>query len=120
MQEESPRPRVFHVLTGDALEATASPYGSVGRLFRGEGIELVWVRKEAEEVDPSWFSQEVVDLLVVLQGGLRCEFDDPGCESTDLFPGDVLVLPANTSCRVYRWPREQQEATVFVAACPVT
>lgn len=111
-------PRVFHVLAGDALEVTGSPYGSVGRLFRGEGVQLVWVRKGDEQIDPDWFGQDVVDLLVVLQGGLRCEFEDPAFETTDLSPGDVLVLPANVRCRAYRWPRGQRGATAFVAAYP--
>jgi len=98
---------------------TASPYGSVGKLFGGEGVELVWVRKEREEVDPDWFCLDVVDLLVVVQGGLRCDFEDPAYASRDLSPGDVLVLPAGTRCRAYRWPREQLDATVFLAAYPV-
>ena len=118
MQPGSDGPRVFHALMGDALETRPSAYGGVGRVFTGEGLELVWVRKEAEEIDPGWFSQSAVDLLVVLQGGLRCEFEDAGLSARDLVPGDILVLPANTRCRAYRWPRDQPEATVFVAAYP--
>lgn len=113
-------PRVFRALAGDAIETTMSPYGSVRRLFTGEGLELVWVRKENEEVDPDWFSQRSVDVIVMLQGGLRCEFDDPAFEKRNLVPGDVVVLPADTRCRAYRWPRDQSEATVFVAAYPVS
>jgi hypothetical protein len=109
---------VFHALAGEALETNSSPYGSVGRVFRGDGLELVWVRKASEGVDPDWFSQDAVDLLVVLQGGLRCEFEDPECLTTDLTPGDILVLPAKTRCRAYRWPRNQAEATIFVAVYP--
>ena len=111
-------PRVFRTLRGDAIETTTSAYGSVGRLFTGEGLELVWVRKENEEVDPGWFSQSAVDLIVVLQGGLRCEFDDPASESTNLCAGDVLILPADTRCRAYRWRREQRDATIFIAIYP--
>lgn len=82
------------------------------------GLELVWVRKEAEEVDADWFSQDAVDLLVVLQGGLRCEFEDEAFSTRDLTPGDVLVLPAKTRCRAYRWPRNQAEPTIFIAVYP--
>jgi hypothetical protein len=120
MQPDAEAPRVFRTLRGEAIETTTSSYGSVGRLFTGEGLELVWVRKENEEVDPGWFSQSVVDLIVVIQGGLRCEFDDPRSKTTDLRAGDVLVLPANRRCRAYRWPREQREATIFIAAYPQT
>ncbi len=118
MQPGSDGPRVFHALMGDALETRPSAYGGVGRVFTGEGLELVWVRKEAEEIDPGWFSQSAVDVLVVLQGGLRCEFEDAAFSARDLVPGDILVLPANTRCRAYRWPRDQPEATIFVAAYP--
>jgi hypothetical protein len=36
-------PQVFHVLDGQALEVQPSPYGAVGTLFHGEGLEAVWV-----------------------------------------------------------------------------
>lgn len=120
MHSQPEGPRVFHTLAGDALETSPSPYGSVGRVFTGEGLELVWVRKEAEDVDPGWFSQSTVDLLVLLQGGLRCEFEDASLLTKDLVPGDVLVLPARTACRAYRWPRDQAEATIFVAVYPAS
>lgn len=29
-----------------------------------------------------------------------------------------MVLPANTRCRAYRWPRDSRAATVFLAVCP--
>ena len=118
MPPEPDGPRVFHALTGDALDTSSSPFGSVGQVFSGEGLELVWVRKEAEEVDADWFSQDAVDLLVVLQGGLRCEFEDEAFSTRDLTPGDVLVLPAKTRCRAYRWPRNRAEPTIFIAVYP--
>lgn len=49
-------PRIFHISSYEALEIQHSSFGSVGKLFRGEGIEAVWVKKEAEAIDPDWFS----------------------------------------------------------------
>jgi hypothetical protein len=111
-------PQVFHVLDGQALEVRPSPYGAVGTLFRGEGLEAVWIYKQNESIDPDWFSQDGVDLLVVLQGQLRIEFAYPGFLPYLLQPGDVLVLPARTACRAYRWPREGEEGTIFLAIYP--
>jgi hypothetical protein len=36
--------------------------GTAGRVFSGQGIEMVWVRKLAEPVDQNWFSSDEVDL----------------------------------------------------------
>jgi len=91
----------------------------VGKLFSGEGIEAVWVKKEAEEIDPDWFSQPMVDLILVVQGKLKMEFEHSDLSPCVLEPGDMIVLPPNTSCRAYRWPRKAEEATVFVAVYPV-
>jgi hypothetical protein len=110
-------PHVFDVLDGEATRTRQSAFGAVGELYSGEGIELVWVSKQDEEIDPAWFSAETVDLLLVLQGRLRVEFEDEFDEIT-LEPGQLLVLPAGTRCRAYRWPRQAAEATVFVAASP--
>jgi hypothetical protein len=111
-------PRVFDLLRGDATETTSSPFGAVGLVHSGEGIEVVWVSKQAEQVDPEWFSTETVDLLLVVQGRLRVEFDDARFPEMTLEPGQLLVLPGRTRCRAYRWPREAREATVFLAAYP--
>jgi mannose-6-phosphate isomerase-like protein (cupin superfamily) len=97
---------------------TATAFGEVGKVFSGEGIELVWVAKQAEEIDPAWFSADTVDLLLVLQGRLRVEFDDEASTELTLRPGQLLVLPARTRCRAYRWPREEHDATIFLAAYP--
>jgi quercetin dioxygenase-like cupin family protein len=110
--------RTFNLLEADALEVTETPFGRVGRLHTGEGIEAVWVSKQDEAVDPDWFSQPMVDLIVVLQGQLRVEFEAPDQADRVLDPGDLLVLPADTRCRAYRWPRDRQEATVFLAVYP--
>ena len=111
---------VFDVLRGEASVTTATAFGEVGKVFSGEGIELVWVAKQAEEIDPAWFSADTVDLLLVLQGRLRVEFEDEASPELTLRPGQLLVLPAQTRCRAYRWPRDAHEATIFLAAYPVT
>ena len=97
-------PRVFDLLRGDATETTSSPFGAVGLVHSGEGIEVVWVSKQAEQLDPDWFSTETVDLLLVVQGLLRVEFDDARLRELTLEPGQLLVLPGRTRCRAYRWP----------------
>jgi mannose-6-phosphate isomerase-like protein (cupin superfamily) len=112
------RPEVFNVLRGEAHEVAASPYGSVGSLAAAEGIEVVWVSKDDEEVDPGWFSQDRVDVILVVQGQLRFEFADARLATRVLNVGDCLILPAGTRCRAYRWPRDRHEATVFVAMYP--
>lgn len=111
-------PRVFNVLRGEAERVSETPYGAVGQLFTGEGVEAVWVAKRAEEVDPGWFSQGSVDLILVLQGELRFEFERADLKPRVLGPGDFMTLPANTRCRAYRWPRDRKEASLFVAVYP--
>ncbi len=114
------QPRIFNLLADDALEITHSDYGSVGRMFTGESMEAVWVKKEAEEIDPGWFEQPMVDLILVVQGQLKLEYERPGLGSPVLKPGEMLVVPANTRLRAYRWPREAKEATIFLAVYPTT
>jgi hypothetical protein len=110
--------RVFRLLDGEALEVRYSPTGNVGTIFSGEGIEAVWVCKQGEDIDPEWYSQRTVDLLVVMQGQLRVEFERQDLGPLILNPGDLLVLPASTRCRAYRWPRERREAAIFLAVYP--
>ena len=110
--------RVFRVLEGEALATRESPVGTVGAIWSGEGIELQWVSKADEEVDPGWFESQSVDVLVVLSGLLRVEFERQDLDDRTLEPGYALILEAGTRCRAYRWPREATEATVFLAAYP--
>jgi hypothetical protein len=42
------QPQVFDVLQGDAEQTTPTPFGAVGRVYSGAGIEVVWVSKQAE------------------------------------------------------------------------
>ncbi len=111
-------PQVFNILKSEAEEIHDSDFGSVGTIFSGEGVEAVWVKKQAEQVDPDWFLQPMVDLILVVQGRLKVEYERADLAECVLEPGDMLVLPANTRCRAYRWPREVEEATMFVAVYP--
>lgn len=111
-------PRVFHLLSGEALEVRHAATGTVGTVFSGADIEMVWVAKRGETIDSTWFSQRTVDLLVILQGQLRVEFERQELGVLELDPGDLLVLPPHTRCRAYRWPRDRQNATIFLAVYP--
>jgi uncharacterized protein YjlB len=113
-----PGPQVFNVLRGEASQVRSTPFGDVGTVFSGRGLEMVWVSKLAEPVDEDWFFSAEVDLILVVQGQLKFEFEAPGQPGRVLGVGDVLVLPAGVRCRAYRWPRDASEATVFVAAYP--
>ncbi len=118
MQLKHGEPDYYDLKAGEALAVSSSTYGSVGRLFRGEGLEAVWVKKEAEEIDPGWFSQSMVDLILVVQGRLKVEFEQPGIHSRVLGPGEMIILPANMRCRAYRWPRSAKKGTIFLAVYP--
>ena len=114
------QPQVFSVLRDEAVEVRHTPYGSVGKIFSGGGVEAVWVKKQDEDIDPGWFSQPQVDLILVVQGRLRVEFEQTHFPARTLGPGDVLVLPPRTRCRAYRWPRDAAGASVFVAVYPTS
>lgn len=111
-------PQVFDVLRGEANEVRSTPFGDVGTVFSGRSMELVWVSKKGEPVDDSWFRMKSVDLIMVLQGKLKFEFESPDHDDRVLGAGELLVLPAEARCRAYRWPRDASAATIFVAAYP--
>jgi len=111
--------QVFNVLAGEASHVRTGPFGDVGTVHSANGMEFVWVSKHGEPIDDSWFSMKEVDLIMVIQGQLKFEFDAPGQRDRVLGVGEVLVLPADARCRAYRWPRESDQATIFVAAYPV-
>jgi hypothetical protein len=115
-ETRSQSPAVFRVLDGDAVQVRKTPYGSVGTIFTSPGLEVVWVSKQAEDIDPGWFSQPTTDILFVVQGQLRVEFVDERLDDQVMAPGDLLVLPPQVRCRAYRWPRDAAQATVFLAA----
>lgn len=115
--EEHP-PRVLNVLRCEAMETRSTAFGEVGTLYSSPKIECVWVRKLDEQVDPSWFESGQVDLMLVVQGGLKVEFESQIYADMVLQVGDLLVLPPGVRCRAYRWPRDAQDASIFVAAYP--
>ncbi|HTZ92662.1 MAG TPA: pyridoxamine 5'-phosphate oxidase family protein [Streptosporangiaceae bacterium] len=112
--------QVFNVLRGEANNVRSTPFGDVGTVFSGRSMELVWVSKHGEPVDDSWFRMKAVDLIMVLQGQLKFEFESPDHHDRVLEAGDLLVLPAEARCRAYRWPRDASQATIFVAAYPTS
>ena len=118
MRYSAKQPQVFHALRGEARKLKHTPFGTVGTLFSGDRIEAVWVSKKGEAVDPGWFSQPTLDLIVLVAGRLRVEYQTADTAPVVLAPGDVLVLPPNTRCRAYHWPRKSRRATVFVAVYP--
>jgi uncharacterized protein len=110
--------QVFKVLQGEANHVRSTPFGDVGTVFSGRSMELVWVCKQGEPVDDSWFRMKAVDLIMVLQGQVKFEFESPDQDDRVLGPGELLVLPAEARCRAYRWPRDASQATIFLAAYP--
>ncbi len=115
MRNKASTPRVLRALAGEAVEVRATPYGSVGTILESDSTEVVWVCKEDEDIDPDWFSQRHTDVLCVVTGQLRVEFQAEPSTLLTLQRGDVLVLPPRTACRAHRWPRDSKQAVVFLA-----
>ena len=103
----------FDVRAGEAADVSESPFGSVGLLHRGTDLSAWWIRKDREEVDPEWTVFDREDFLYVVQGTLRLELRDR--EPMTLRAGDAFVIPAQLPFRGYRWPRESEEACLFIA-----
>jgi quercetin dioxygenase-like cupin family protein len=95
-----------------------TPYGSVWDVFSAHGLDAALVVKKGEEIDPDWFSPEVVDLVLMLRGRLRVEFDDDAGPALTMRPGQLLVLEPGVRCRAYRWPRSSPRPAVFLAVSP--
>ena len=51
MELEQQQLRVFHILDQEALDVKPTPFGNVGTVFSGEGLEAVWVSKQDEVID---------------------------------------------------------------------
>ncbi len=81
-------------------------------------MEVVWVSKHGEEIDPDWFAPDQPDVLVVIQGCLKVEFESAAHKDLVLEVGNALVLPPACRCRAHRWPRDSKEAAVLLAAYP--
>jgi hypothetical protein len=112
--------RVVNVLSGEAAHVRQTPFGDVGTVFSSPDLEVVWVSKLGEPVDEHWFSSHDPDVILVVQGQLKFEFEDPAEADRVLGLGDVLTLPAQTRCRAYSWPRRAGQQAVFVAAYPAS
>jgi hypothetical protein len=98
----------------------STPYGSVWDVVSAHGLEAAVVIKHGEEIDPDWFSLETVDLIVLLHGHLRVEFDDDALPTLTMNPGQLLVIEPGVRCRAYRWPRSSPRPAVFLALYPQT
>ena len=116
--DDRAHPRFLDVMHGDADTVRDTPYGKVGTIYSDRAIEMVWVSKQGEAIDPGWVCQDSVDLLVVLQGRLKVEFETAASPGRVMMPGEVLVLPPRTRCRAYGWPRNATRATIFLAVYP--
>lgn len=112
--------RVVNVLSGEAAAVRQTPFGDVGTIFSSPDLEVVSVSKLGEPVDEHWFCSHDPDVILVVQGQLRFEFENPGEPDRVLGVGDVLTLPAQTRCRAYSWPRHAGQPAVFVAAYPAS
>ncbi len=111
-------PQIFDVLHGGAMQLRPGPFGDVGTMFSGHGIEVVWVSKLGESVDDNWFWSHEADVILVVQGQLKVDFEASDQPDRLLGVGEALVLPPRMRCRAYRWPRDATQATIFVAAYP--
>lgn len=118
LQIDMTSPMFFDVLQGEASSVRDTSFGRVGSVYTDDAIEMVWVSKQAEAIDPGWVRQDAVDLLIVVQGQLKVEFESSLYHEHVMKPGEVLVLPPGIRCRAYRWPREVETATVFIAVYP--
>ena len=119
MKGSQAQPTVYRITHRDAETIRSGPTGDVGTLFSGSGFEVVWVSKKEEAIDRRWFSLPTTDLLLVILGKLRVDFQDSRFEPLVLEPGDFFRLPPRVKCRAYRWPRTSRRATVFLAIYPV-
>ncbi len=97
----------------EAVEITETPYGSVGLLHTGRELNVWWIRKEREEIDPEWTIFTRDDVLYVVEGSVKLEIR--GEPSRILEAGDVFVIEAGTAFRGYRWPRDSNEPCLFLA-----
>jgi mannose-6-phosphate isomerase-like protein (cupin superfamily) len=106
---------VMDVLARDALSVESSPFGSVGVVHAGADLDAWWIWKDDEDVEPTRAVLDREDLLYIVRGSLKLELD--GQESRIIGPGQLLVIPAGTPFRGYRWPRDG-EPCLFLAIAP--
>jgi mannose-6-phosphate isomerase-like protein (cupin superfamily) len=103
------------VIARQALSQEDSPYGSVGVLHAGSDLEAWWIWKDGEEAEPALSVMDRDDLLYVVRGSLRLELE--GRDPVVLRAGELVVIPAGTPFRSYRWPRDG-EPCLFLAIAP--
>ena len=105
----------LNVIARQALSRRDSPFGAVGLIHEGTDLEAWWIWKDREEIEPTLAVMDRDDLIFIVQGSLRLEFE--GRDPIVLHAGDLFVIPAGTPFRGYRWPRES-EPCQFVAVAP--
>jgi hypothetical protein len=110
--------RVVDLLGPERPGERSTPYGSVWDVLSAHGLEAAVVVKRDEAIDPGWFSQAAVDLLVLLRGRLRVEFEGGVPPPLTMHPGQMLVIEPGIRCRAYRWPRSSPRPAVFLAVSP--
>lgn len=107
----------------DAIDIRQTPTGYVGFPYSGEGIEAVWVSKDAEKIDRGWFQYPRVRCHRsperTAQGGVSGEVSSTSCPpagrcprvtSPDGLPGVGPDRPppeirAGCPPKWYSWPR---------------
>jgi hypothetical protein len=56
----------------------------------------------------------VIDLIVLLRGRLRVEFEGGARRPITMRRGQMLVIEPGVRCRAYRWPRSSPHPAVFL------
>jgi mannose-6-phosphate isomerase-like protein (cupin superfamily) len=107
--------KVIDVIGRQALAEDESPFGAVGVVHSGADLDAWWIWKDEEDVEPTLAVIDREDLLYVIRGSLRLEFE--GGESHVLGPGSAYVIPAGRPFRGYRWPRDG-DPCLFLAVAP--
>jgi mannose-6-phosphate isomerase-like protein (cupin superfamily) len=106
---------VVDVAGREASSVEESAYGSVGVVHSGDDLDVWWIWKDGEDVEPAPAVLDREDLLFVISGSLRLELE--GHETRVVGPGQAVVIPAGTPFRGYRWPRDG-EPCLFLAVAP--
>ena len=91
-----------------------TPYGNVEDLHHGPELRAWRIHKDGEELEPTAQVCSRDDLLYVVEGTLRLELGDG--EIVDVGAGGLFVIPAGTSYRGYRWPRDAGPCTFIAVA----
>lgn len=109
--------RPVRVLEGDAHLLHESAYGTAGVVHAGLDLNVWWIRKEDDEIEPTWLVLDREDVLYVVEGQLRLEFRDEPERTCVLSAGECYVVPPDTPLRGYRYPRDGAPC-LFLAVSP--